>query len=446
MFSSYGKYFIFALTLLSLFPILIIRANDFDTTFFWIYSILMTLFLFFMYYFTYKYKPLADINHRPTVTVIVPCKNEEGAIEQTITAIVESDYPADKLKVVVVDDGSTDRTYQIVKQHEGNRVKVIRHGSNKGKRQAFATGFHSSDGEIVICIDSDTTVAKDAIRLLVQPFTDDNVVAVCGHGDAVNKDKNLLTKIQHYWYQEMFTLIKGMESTLNAVTCCSGILAAYRRDVVNEVIDEWLNEKFLGHKIFIGDDRQLTNLCARGANGISAKDAKVVYQRNAIAYTIVPDNFNQFFKQQLRWKRAWVHGSALAGKFMWRKRFPVLLYFYTYQALTFSSPVIIFTWIVLMPLRGAVTSTIIFLLSVLYIAFLHGLNTWCLSRNAKIKDIDYNAIDYIFYRMLFVPMSILLSLTILPYAWSTLWKGGWVTRSNKEVTGEVSNVEDIISI
>ena len=436
----HNKYMILALTLLSLFPILIIRIEDFNIALLYLYSVITTLYLLFIYYFTYKYKPLTDINYRPTVTVIVPCKNEEKAIAHTITAIVDSDYPTDKLKVVIIDDGSTDQTYQIAKQYEGDRVKVIKHDHNKGKRQAFATGFRASDEEIVICIDSDTIVAKDAIRLLVQPFADNKVVATCGHGEAANKDQNILTKMQHYWYQKMFVLVKGMESTLNAVTCCSGILAAYRRDIINEVIDEWLNENFMGHSIFIGDDRQLTNLSSRGGNGIHTKDAKVVYQSNAIAYTIVPDNFKQFFKQQLRWKRAWVHGAKLASTFMWKKKFPVPLYYYCYVGLTLCSPLILFTWMVLMPLKNEITSPLIFLSSVLYIAFLHGLNTWCLSGCIKSK-----IVDYIFYMILFVPITIMLNLFVNIYAWCTVWNGGWVTRSDK-VIAEVKITEVIENV
>jgi hyaluronan synthase len=376
---------------------------------------------------------MGDVNHRPSVSVIVPCKNEENAISQTITTIIESDYPTDKLKVVVIDDGSTDNTYNIAKQYESDRVKIVKHTVNKGKRQAFATGFNALDGDIVICIDSDTMIAKDAIKLLVQPFVDSKVVAVCGHGEASNKNQNFLTKIQHYWYQEMFILLKGMESKLDSVTCCSGILAAYRRDVVEEVMEEWLGEKFLGQYIIIGDDRQLTNLCLRGAKGISTRDSKVVYQSNAVAYTIVPDNLRQFFKQQLRWKRGSMHGIKLAFKFMYRRKFPIPLYYYIYQAMTLLTPIVIISWVIIKPLQGEIKLTIVFLMSVLYTAFLHGLNTGCLSNRPKSE-----IIDYMFYVMAFVPMSILMNITLLPYAWCTLQKGGWITRADKET---IENIE-----
>lgn len=425
------KYILVILTFLSLFPILIIRIMDFDIAFFWFYSALTILSLLFIYYFTYQYKPFIGDGYYPTVTVIVPCKNEENVIHQTITAIVNSDYPRDKLDIIVVDDGSTDRTYQIVEQYKNDRVKIIKHTTNKGKREAFASGFRASNGEIVICIDSDTIVATDAIRLLVQPFVDSNVVAVCGHGKAANKDVNFLTKIQHYWYQKMFIIIKGMESKLNTVTCCSGILAAYRRENVNKIMDEWLTESFMGHRILFSDDRQLTNLSARGMNGIKTKDAKVVYQNNAIAYTMVPETYTQFFKQQLRWKRGWLHGTRLASKFMWRKNILMAIYYYCSILLAIFMPLIVIKWLIVAPLQGNVSHAIVYLMTLLYIAILHGFNVWRLSFDISSDDSTKKdtLVDYILYTILFVPFSIILAIINI-YAWSTCWKTGWLTRTD----------------
>lgn len=462
---------IIVFTFLSIFPVFFIRLSGTHATLFWVYSISISLFMIFRYSLTYTYKPLSDLGYRPNVSVIIPAKNEEEVIQKTINHVLDSDYPPEKLNVVVIDDGSTDKTGERVlelmeklKTGEGknNRISFIKHKVNQGKRIAFASGIRASGSDIVICIDSDSFVDKDAIKLLVQPLKNNEIMAVCGHGKAYNKNQNLLTKLQHFWYQEMF-LLKRMESKLGCVTCCSGILAAYRKNAVMPVIDEWLDEKFLGKKIIIGDDRQLTNLALRGLNGnhtngnhngngngnghkikllktntnksgkeqpvsnglenclLPTSVAKVTYQSNAVVYTIVPDNVRQFLKQQLRWKRAWVHGSILAGKFMWKKPFPVPLYFYGYQFLTYISPVIIFTWLVLKPLNDELIGPFAFLAGTLYIGFLHGLNVWKYDRMAS---------EGMWYRMLFVFVSIFMILVLIPYAWSTIWKGGWVTRGD----------------
>ena len=329
------------ITFVSLFPLLFIRLEGFQASIFWLYSTLMTLFLIFTYFHIDKYRPVPDLGYRPSVTVIIPAKNEKDAIVQTIEAILNSDYPHDKLNVVVVDDGSTDNTVKEIKKIKNSRLTLIRHEINRGKRIAFATGLKYTVSEIVICIDSDSFVDKNAIKFLVQPFLRKNIGAVCGHGYASNIDKNLLTKLQHYWYQEMFLIMKSMEAQFGCVTCCSGILAAYRREIILPVLDEWLNEKFFGRPILIGDDRQMTNLVLRGGSKYATRESEVTYQSNAIVYTIVPKNFKQFWKQQLRWKRAWVHGTKLASTFMWKKKFPIPYYFFIYQFLTYMNPIII---------------------------------------------------------------------------------------------------------
>ncbi|MFA5394791.1 MAG: glycosyltransferase [Methanogenium sp.] len=422
---SIGKYIVLILTLISLFPIFIIRLKGFDTTLLWVYSILTTSSLIFIYFFTYKYKAFEGPITEPTVAVIVPCKNEEGTIGKTIEAILNSNYPKEKLNIIVVDDGSTDRTLSMVQKYENSGVKVIKHEKNKGKREAFATGLRNSESEIVICIDSDTIVDKEAIRLLMQPFSDDDVVAVCGHGEAANKNKNTLTKMQHYWYQKMYLAVKGMESYFNTVSCCSGILAAYRRKDVNIVLDRWLSDFFLGRKLMFSDDRQLTNLVSKNDNPESTRRVKIIYQKSAVAYTMVPETYKKFIKQQIRWKRGWLHCTRFAIKFMWRKEKLIAAYYYTSVSLAIIMPIVVIRWLILAPIKGEITAMLVYLLSLFYISILHGINVWSLSKEAR-KEGDLS--DYIMYTILFVPVSVILALVNV-YAWLTCWKTGWLTRN-----------------
>src|SRR6266540_3030644 len=190
-------------------------------------------------------------------------------------------------------------------------------------------------GEMIVCIDSDSFVERDAIKLLVQPLEDSSVAAVCGHGEAANRDEGFLPKLQHYWYAEMFRLVKGMESRLGVVGCCSGMLAAYRRSAILPLVNQWLSEKDGASARLVESGRSDASWLGRGLTGrlikspgedriltafaLSGENARVVYQSNAIVYTIVPRTLRQFVKQQLRWNRAWIHGSILAGRFMRRK-------------------------------------------------------------------------------------------------------------------------------
>jgi len=419
--------FIIATTVMvaSLSVLLVLRVETFVASLFWVYSILMTCFLIVVNVITRSYKPIIDKGYRPTMTVIVPAKNEEEGIAGTVKSLLSSDYPQDKMEIIVVNDGSTDKTADVVRSLNSSRVKLLDFEKNRGKRLAFASGFYESKNEIVVCVDSDTLVDSQAIKLLAQPFEDEEVVSVCGHGKAANVNKNLLTRLQHFWYQDMFRLLKGMESQLGAVTCCSGILAAYRRKSIEPVMNRWLNEKFLGRPILIGDDRQLTNLAlwkGLGEAKDSTRKAKIVYQSNSIAATYVPENFKQFFKQQLRWKRAWVHGSFLAGRFMWRKKMPIPIVFYIYQFLTYVSPIVIITCLIYTPLTGNFLEALMFLGGTLYIGFLQGLNLWSFGYGLRA----------ILYRAMFVFVSFFMSITVLLYAWFTPWKGGWITRGDKK--------------
>jgi hyaluronan synthase len=437
-----GK-FVTLLTVGSILAILVIWLRVAQGTLLWIYSISITVFLIFMYLATNGYKPQSDGGLRPRITVVIPAKNEEEVIESVVRTVFDSDYPLSKMEVIVVDDGSTDRTWQHIHRVASDfqfseKLILIKHDGNYGKRIALASAISRAHGEIVVCIDSDSFVDRDAIKLLVQPFHDLRVSAVCGHGEAVNCDEGLLPRLQHYWYAEMFRLMKGMESRLGCVSCCSGMLAAYRRASIMPVITQWLAEKpdtkvesnyrelapsSLGRGLTgrllksPGEDRILT------AFALSGKDAKVVYQSNAIVHTIVPGSFKQFLKQQLRWNRAWMHGTLLASKFMWRKSVLASTIFYLYQFLAILSPVVLILWLIIKPLEGEWIGMLGFMIGTLYVGLLHGLNTW---------NYHKTTIASIPYRIIFVFVSFFLTLTVTLYGWATIWKMGWITRTAKD--------------
>lgn len=396
-----------------------------------------------MYASTNRYSPQPDTGFRPRVTVIIPAKNEEEFIESVVRTVFHSNYPSSKLAVVAVDDGSTDGTWEQLQKVKRDpelspRLLLVKHERNYGKRVALASAAAHATSEIIVCIDSDSFVERDAIKNLVQPFQDDNVTAVCGHGQAMNLNQGLLAKLQHYWYAEMFRLWKGMESRLGCVTCCSGILSAYRRITVQPLLDMWLSERFpnllssvgygseggslqgwLTRRLIKspGEDRVLT------ARALQPRNARVVYQSNAVVRTIVPATPRHFLRQQLRWMRSWVHCSFLQGKFMWRKPLSTSLVYYVYQFLAYLSPAVVIIWLLVKPYQGQWLGTAGFLAGTLYIGALHGLNSWKYLRTP---------IESVPYRTIFVFVSLFLTLTVLLYGWATPWKGKWLTREQRE--------------
>ena len=429
----------------SILAILAVWLRSAEGTLFWTYSVSITVFLILMYTATRGYTPVEDTGFRPRITVVVPAKNEEDVIESVVRTVFQSDYPSSKMEVIVVDDGSTDKTWERIQRVQNDsrfseRLVLLRHEKNYGKRVALASAVARARGEMIVCIDSDSFVERDAIKLLVQPLEDSSVTAVCGHGEAANRDEGFLPKLQHYWYAEMFRLVKGMESRLGVVGCCSGMLAAYRRSAILPLVNQWLSEKDGASARLVESGRSDASWLGRGLTGrlikspgedriltafaLSGENARVVYQSNAIVHTIVPRTLRQFVKQQLRWNRAWMHGSLLAGRFMWKKSLAASTIFYLHQFLTFLTPVIVIYWLILDPLQSAWMGTIGFLSGTLYMGLVHGLNTWSY-RKTSLASVPY--------LMMFVPVSLFLTLTVLLYAWATPWKMGWVTRTGKAV-------------
>jgi len=142
------------------------------------------------------------------VSVIIPVYNQENLIEKVIDAIYNSTYK--HLEVVAVNDGSKDRTAEVLDQlsTKYENLKVI-HKANGGKRTAVATGFYAAKGDFVVLIDSDSIVDKYAIGEFMKAFNSNpEVGGVVGNGKVLNAGKNLLTKCQDVWYDYSFNIHK----------------------------------------------------------------------------------------------------------------------------------------------------------------------------------------------------------------------------------------------
>ena len=307
--------------------------------FFGFYGILVTTYIlsrFFLAYF--HFSPESDESYEPTVSFVVPAKNEGDNIAKTIRRFGEVNYPLGLIEVIAIDDGSTDQTYEemlsVQKELEakGIPVNVVHWEINRGKRHGMAEGVKLAKNEIVIFVDSDSFIEPNCVKHLVKYFTDPEVGAVSGHTDVYNRDTNLLTRMQALRYYIAFSIYKAAESIFASVTCCPGCCSAYRREYLMEFIDEWLHQKFFGGECTFGDDRSLTNFTIR--------KYEAVYSPDAIAYTVVPDTMSKYIKQQQRWKKSWIRETFIATTFMWRKNPVAATFFYLYTALALLSPVV----------------------------------------------------------------------------------------------------------
>jgi hyaluronan synthase len=289
------------------------------------YTVVVSSYVLSRYGLAALYRQPRDAGLEPDVAIIVPAFNEGPAVIRTIDSCLGLDYPADKLELVVVNDGSTDETWQYMLQAAGRyppgAVRCIDLGSNQGKRAAMAAGVRATTAEIMVFVDSDSMPAADGVRRLIQVFAHAKVGAASGITYVRNASANALTRIQQARYYVSFQLLKSAESVVGAVACNPGCFSAYRRSAVLPVLERWENQRFLGVQCTFGDDRALTNMVLR-------KGWVSRYHAGAAAWTEVPDRYRKFFRQQLRWKKSWLREGPILLSHIWRTRplaFPAVL-------------------------------------------------------------------------------------------------------------------------
>lgn len=342
-----------------------------NSPFFGFYSLLITVYILSRFLLAYFHKPAeSDPNYRPSVSFVVPAKNEEDNIAETIRRFANVNYPADKIEVIAINDGSTDNTLQEMEKVAEEirpyvrRVEVVNWTENRGKRHGMAEGVIRAQNDIIIFIDSDSFIDADCVTHLTKYFSDPRVGAVSGHTDVYNRDTNLLTQMQAIRYYIAFSVYKAAESVFGNVTCCPGCCSAYRREYVLPFLDKWLHQRFLGVECTFGDDRSLTNFIIQ--------DYEAVYSHEAKAYTVVPDNFRKYVKQQQRWKKSWMRETFIASTFMWRKNPIAAFFFYSYVFLAFASPIVFFRAVLWIPMATGIPPMVYFV-GLFLMLFLHGL-------------------------------------------------------------------------
>lgn len=303
---------------------------------FYLYSFIVGAYFLSRFGICRFYKPPAYVEgYTPSVSIVISARNEEAAIEATIDSCFAVDYPPDKLEVIAVDDGSTDGTPAAVaralKKHPKLKARRI---PPSGKRDGMATGVRLAEGELVVFVDSDTFLYPDAIRQIVSGFQDPTVGAIAGNTEVANARVNTLTGLQDVRYHLSFRLMKASESVFGCVSCCPGCLSAYRRAYLVAVLDEWLQQRFLGAKATFGDDRSLTNYIWRNYS--------VLYNERAVCSTLVPETWQRYMKQQVRWKKSWLRETLIAARFVWRKHPIGALSFYVAAICSLASPFMVF--------------------------------------------------------------------------------------------------------
>lgn len=404
-----------------------------------LYGLFATFLVFSAFFFSYtrykdpviqsKHDPISPESRRqeqPFVSVIIAAKNDPVIIKQGVYSILDASYP--KTEIILVNDGSTDETGKVMDmlfKENPERIKVVQLSRNIGKRKAITEGIRQGKplGEIILLIDSDTFLDKWAIERLVTCFNDPDVGAVTGLAIPLNRNENVLTKMQDTWYDGSFAIMKGMEGSFSSVTCCSGVLSAYRREAIMPCLDAWANDHFLGIEFRAGDDRQLTSYVIGGNRHYIDSRSKVwktKYCQSAIAYSEVPSTFKKFIKQQIRWKKSWIRTFIFTAPFYYKNRSPVAAAIYYLQmVLSYLGPIVAIRNLVLMPLEGHFAAPVVYLGGLMFISLLFALEF-------RFRNPDSG--NRWLYRILVTLMSINVLGSLLYYAALTIRRNAWGTR------------------
>jgi peptidoglycan-N-acetylglucosamine deacetylase len=241
----------------------------------------------------------AGEHYEPFVSVIVPAYNEEFVIAGTMRSLLKSDY--ENYEIIVVDDGSHDRTSEVVRENFGDdqRVRLFTE-ANAGKANALNFGLRYAKGEVIVALDADTQFPAGTIRALARRFSDPSMGAIAGNAKVGNRI-NIVTRWQALEYITAQNMDRRAFASLNCITVVPGAVGAWRRDLI-ERVGGFASET-------LAEDQDLTLQ-------IRKLGYKIGYEEAAIGWTEAPDRLRLLARQRFRWafgtlQCMWKHRDAL---------------------------------------------------------------------------------------------------------------------------------------
>jgi poly-beta-1,6-N-acetyl-D-glucosamine synthase len=264
----------------------------------------------------------------PFVSVIVAAFNEELAISRTLDALLELNYPG--YEVIVIDDGSTDKTAQIVREYtKRGPIRLLRKEVNEGKAMALNDALPICRGEIFLLIDADIAVTPDILLHMVPHFRSGRVAAVTGNPRVANRE-SLLKTLQAIEFSSIISMQRRAQRIWGRVMTVSGAVFALRRSAILDV------GPFLPS--MATEDIDLTWR-------LQMRFWDVRYEPRAVVWMQVPHNLRELWKQRRRWARGLAQVlkayRKVPTKWVWRRLWPVfyesivsILWAYTFLGIT----------------------------------------------------------------------------------------------------------------
>ncbi|MFH1055126.1 MAG: glycosyltransferase [Candidatus Altiarchaeota archaeon] len=250
------------------------------------YFFMLTLITLFQKRKEFHVAPQAPITVLPRVSIVIPAYNEERCIASTIDSCSSLNYPGGKLDIIVVNDGSKDRTGEICRKYaDAGKILYLENNPNKGKSVALNRGFEMATTEYVATIDADTVVEPDILHKVLPYFSSPDIAAVTV-AIKVKGAKNLIQKVIAIEYELGNGFYNKILSYLNCLFVTPGQFSIYRRDMVLELGGFDKNN--------IVEDTEI-------AYRMHKKKMRIVCCTTAKAYTLVPSTIRDFYYQRKRW-------------------------------------------------------------------------------------------------------------------------------------------------
>ena len=248
------------------------------------------------------------IRRYPFVSVIVPAYNEQRSIQETLNSLINLDYPKNKIEIIVVNDGSKDKTQEIVtrfiQEHPFNVVTLINQ-HNGGKGNALNNGLRNAQGEFFACLDADSFVAPNALKEMLPYFESDKTVAAVCPLLKVKDPKSVLQKVQ--WCEYIINMFhKMLNAKLDCVHVTPGPFSIYRTKVITD----------LG-----GYDEHTTTEDLEIAIRLQKYHYKIVQTFDATVETIAPNTWKTLFKQRVRWYKGGIDNAINYKSLMFNKKY-----------------------------------------------------------------------------------------------------------------------------
>ncbi|MEK6861128.1 MAG: glycosyltransferase [Nanoarchaeota archaeon] len=251
-----------------------------------------------------KSDKLNKSKYLPHVSVVIPAYNEEETLGATLSSVLSLNYPKDKLEIIVVNDGSTDRTKEIV-----GKFKEARLISQKksGKAAALNKGLEICSGELFVCLDADSYVERNALKNIVNYFSNDKMGAViCAI--KVHKPRKFVEKLQ--WFEYIISAFaRKLMARVDVLFMTPGAFSVYRADVIKKLGGFALNN--------LTEDFEM-------ALRLHKNHYKVKIDTDSISYTTAPDTVDKLFKQRVRWYRGFIDNTIQYRNLFFNKKYGML--------------------------------------------------------------------------------------------------------------------------